>query len=175
MKFKLLWCKNDQSRNQGYKLDALSMIYITTIRNNLWVLKIKNSFCYLRRVPFCLPFFESFFSYFLFFIVQSFNQRWHKSNVFTKNYQQKVQVIFVHKVVSISRLALHSNLIEQAKCSGSALKFPLVLSPWQVVLDVGRVELLKPVMYFSYFYHTLWLAGREEIFRICLHWVVSES
>jgi len=32
--------------------------------------------------------------------------------------------------------------------------FPLILSPRQVVLYAGQMEILKPVMHFSCFYHT---------------------
>jgi len=46
------------------------------------------------------------------------------------------------------------------------MNIPLVLLPWRVNIDSGQVEIWKSVMQFCCFYHTMWLAGRGEIFYL---------
>ena len=48
-------------------------------------------------------------------------------------------------------------------------KIPHVLSPWQVVLDAGPVDILKTVVFVSCFNHTMWWTGQVKILTISLH------
>ena len=45
------------------------------------------------------------------------------------------------------------------------LKIPLILLPWEVVLDAWRVEILKPVMHFT--------IGKEQTKKVLLEKVES--
>ena len=68
--------------------------------------------------------------------------------------------VFVEHKHSLSLLDLlitewQRNTTYTLSRSSLATRLPLVLSPWQMLLDAGQVEILKPSIYISCFYHTL--------------------